>query len=225
VDPYKTFDSDLRSCRRCESYLARCPVDPCTSNAAVKPRPIVSGIRPKPILLVGQAPGLTEYESGKPFQGPAGQKIREIFRMVGVADFDSFVYSSAVVKCYPGRKYRKKNQPSSGSEDRVPTTAMVKNCRPFLERQIALVDPQIIVTLGSFPLKAYLQLSGKTGPAGTLDKYVGTSQVWGSRLVVFFPHTSGGARWLNSEANKALFVQAQQLLRTALAERGIQDAQ
>ncbi len=141
MDPYTAFDSDLCACRKCEGILRKYHVDPSASNEIVEPRPIFPGIKSTPILLIGQAPGLTEYKTRKPFQGPAGKKIREIFREVGVANFDASVYSSAVVKCYPGRKFRKKGNPSSGWEDRVSPTAMVNNCRPFLERQISLVDP------------------------------------------------------------------------------------
>lgn len=221
MDLYSQFDADLRACRKCESILGQIPVDPSVSSQCVKPRPIVSGIRQKPILLIGQAPGISEYESGKPFQGRAGQKIREIFRSLGINDFDQMVYSSALVKCYAGRKYRKASNPASGCEDRVPTTEMVKNCRPFLERQLALVEPQIVVTLGSFPLKAYLKMAGFPAQKATLEAYVGTSHTWNGRSVVFFPHTSGGARWLNSSENKLLFSSGKSLLRNILVGRGI----
>lgn len=224
MDLYSQFDADLRVCRKCESILSQTPVDPSVSSQCVKPRPIVSGIRQKPILLIGQAPGISEYESGKPFQGQAGQKIREIFRSLGVNDFDRVVYSSAVVKCYPGRKFRKASNPQSGCEDRVPTTEMVSNCRPFLERQLAFVEPQVVVTLGSFPLKAYLKMAGRPAQKATLEAYVGTSHVWNGRSVVFFPHTSGGARWLNSAENKLLFNLGKALLHKILVERGIVSA-
>lgn len=221
MTPHAVFDAELSACRKCASYLAATPVDPTTSSRCVEPRPIVSGIRIKPILLIGQAPGITEYESGKPFQGQAGQKIREIFREVGVVDFDASVYSSAVVKCFPGRKLRKVGDPTSKAEDRVPSAAMIRNCRPFLERQISLVNPQVIVTLGGLPLKAYLDVAGRTEPRLTLDNFVGKSQDWNGRTVVFFPHTSGGARWLNSQENRALFSSAKSLLQAVLAERGL----
>lgn len=221
MNRYEQFDTELRLCRKCEATLAKYFVDPPNSNAAVQPSPIVSGIRPKQILLLGQAPGLKEYETGKPFQGQAGQKIRNIFSDVGISDFDSLVYSSAVVKCYPGRKLRNKDQPTAGSEDRVPPATMVKHCRPFLERQIELVDPEFIVTLGKFPLEAYLRLTDRSSSGATLYQYVGTKEDWGSRLVIFFPHTSGGSRWLNSAENKHRFTQAQELLRDALIKRGI----
>lgn len=217
MDLYKQFDTELASCRRCAAVLALVPVDPATSTATVTPRPIVSGIRAKPVLLVGQAPGLTEYQTGKPFQGQAGQKIREIFREAGIAAFDDLVYSSAVVKCYPGRKPR----PKGGSEDRVPCSTMIRNCRPFLERQVDLVDPKVIVTLGSFPLRAYLQMSQRLDKSPTLERYVGTSHVWGARQVVFFPHTSGGARWLNSVQNRELLARAKELLRDKLRDADV----
>lgn len=154
MNPYETFDTDLRSCRRCAAELSKFSVDPSRSDETVEPRPIVTGIRPKPILLIGQAPGISEYKSGKPFQGPAGQKIRQIFADSGVPDFDSLVFSSAVVKCYAGRKFRKKGDPTLKCEDRAPTPTMIKNCQTFFERQIDLVDPRIIVTLGLAPLSA-----------------------------------------------------------------------
>jgi uracil-DNA glycosylase family 4 len=215
------FDSDLRACRKCEAILARAPVDPAVSEQCIKPRPIAPGIKQKPILLIGQAPGIREYEAGKPFQGQAGQKIRDIFRSIGISDFDNKVYSSAVVKCYPGRRFRKSGKPQFGCDDRIPSAQMVKNCKPLLERELALVDPQVVVTLGSFPLTAYLSMAGLAAPKSTLENFVGISHNWNGRSVVFFPHTSGGARWLNDRRNKLLFESAKALLRNALVERGI----
>src|ERR1017187_8543535 len=213
MDPYAQFDFDLRACRKCECILRNYNVDPSVSGELVEPRPIVSGIKPKAILLVGQAPGLTEYQTRKPFQGDAGQKIRIIFREAGITDLDTSVYSSAVVKCYPGRKLRRKRDAGSVSEDIVPPAEMINNCRTFLERAILLVNPRVIVTLGTFPLKAYLRLSGQSRalPGLKLENYVGKCERWHNRVVVFFPHTSGGSRWLNIASNRQLFEKARQL--------------
>ena len=216
-----TFDSELGACRKCESILACNLVDPTISEESVKPLPISLGITQRPILLIGQAPGIKEYETGKPFQGQAGQKIRDIFRSIGISDFDRTVYSSAVAKCYPGRKLRKAGKPQSGCEDCVPSTQMVKNCRPFLERELALVDPKVVVTLGSFPLKAYLGMAGLKESKPTLERFVGASHNWRGRSVIFFPHTSSGSRWLNDRENKVLFTNAEALLRQTLVGHGI----
>ena len=92
--------TDITDCRKCKSPLARERVDPCISNESVEPRPIAPPFALQKILLVGQAPGLTEYKSRKPFQGPAGQGIRRILNDIGISDFDRAVYSTAIVKCF-----------------------------------------------------------------------------------------------------------------------------
>jgi uracil-DNA glycosylase family 4 len=221
MDPYAQFDFALRACRKCEGILRNYNVDPSVSGEIVEPRPIVSGIKSKAILLVGHAPGLTEYQTRKSLQGDAGQKIRIIFREARITDFDASVYSSAVVKCYPGRKLRRKRDGGSVSEDSVPPAEMIKNCRPFLERAISLVNPTVIVTLGTFPLKAYLRLSGQSRALPRLENYVGKCERWQNRIVVFFPHTSGGSRWLNTASNRQLFEKAKQLLQATLVDTGI----
>ena len=78
------IDNAMRNCRKCANVFAQYPVDPRVNAACVEPRPIVTGILPKPVMLIGQAPGLTEYETGKPFQGDAGKGIRAIFDELGL---------------------------------------------------------------------------------------------------------------------------------------------
>jgi len=188
-------------------------------TAYVEPRPIVPAIRKCPILLIGQAPGLTEYEKQKPFQGPAGQRIRDVFAEVGVPrdKFDEIVYSTAIVKCFPGSK-----QPKDGRsrEDNLPRPLMVQNCLPFLLKQKAFVQPNVVVTLGRFPLQHYLKIRGN-GAVCRLENFVGKTEMWDGAQVVFFPHTSGTSRWHNSPQNRDLFLRAKQLLRDALLEEGI----
>ena len=221
MDLYKEFDAELGSCERCKDILSKFHLDPCESNELVVPKPLISGIRKKPLMVIGQTPGLTEYKTGKPFQGQAGKGIRGELSKLGVHDFDRDVFSSAVAKCFVGRKRRKANDLTSKCEDRQPPISMVRNCRPFLKRQIELAEPTIIITLGSLALKAYLELSGQHISSPHLEDYVGTTQEWEGRNVVFFPHTSGSARWLNKDSNKVLFGNAKNLLRIVLMERGV----
>ncbi len=223
MDPYKQFDIDLASCKACESILRTCKVDPCVSDKIVVPRPIVTGIKPKPLMVIGQAPGLSEYRSGLPYQGKAGQGIRRILAELGVSDFDEMVFSSAIVKCFPGRKHRKKNDPASKCEELPPSSIMIRNCRPFLERGIKLADPSVIVTLGLVALKAYLQLSGQRTPSKLklFDGFVGMSQEWNGRTVVFFAHPSPRARWRNDPTSVKLFDQAKALLGSILRTKGL----
>lgn len=221
LDQYQSLDADLRACRKCAGLFARYPVDPRVGSAPVEPRPIVSGVRPKPVMLVGQAPGLTEYQTGKPFQGDAGQGIRGIFAELGLphSRFDEAVYSSAVIKCFPGSK--PVARAGKVREDVLPSAEMIHNCQPFFEGQIKLAAPQILVTLGGLPLKAYLKLTGRKASEARLERFVGQKEEWDGRSVIFFPHTSGASRWLNEPENRRLLQQAKALLRTELIERGI----
>jgi len=218
---YKTFDEQMRNCNKCATLFSQYPVDPRKVSVHTVPRPIVSGVRPRPVMLIGQAPGLTEYETGKPFQGDAGQGIRSIFDELGLprSRFDELVYSSAVIKCFPGSKLALRG--GKVREDVLPSAEMISNCQPFFEGQIKLADPQIIVTLGGLPLKAYLKLTGRKTSEARLENFVGHQEKWNGRTVIFFPHTSGASRWLNSPDNRRLFQQAKALLRTELIERCI----
>jgi len=221
TDPYQSFDQQLRSCTRCAALLADKAVDPTTGAERVVPRPIVLGIEPRPIMLIGQAPGIREYESGRPFQGQAGQEIRAIFAQLGLHEFDRQVWSTAVVRCYPGRKQVRDRRGRLRVGDEMPTTAMIQNCQPFFQGQFELVRPRIVVTLGSLPLKAYLRLRGRPASEGTLEQFIGRSESWQGRQVIFFPHTSGSSRWLNDPAHRQLFAEAQQQLGGALLAAGL----
>lgn len=217
LDIYKQFDEDLKNCQKCKSILGGRYVDPLCTNEKVEPRPIISGIKKKPIMLIGQAPGIREYETGKPFQGQAGRDIRVIFQNLGISNFDEYVWSSATVKCFPGRKKVEKRRGSGFRvEDEKPSPMMVKNCQSLLLRQIELAEPKVIVTLGGFSLKAYLSLQGRPVSEGKLENFVGKKASWKDKTVVFFPHTSSSSFWLNSEVNKGLFRDAQALLRQEL---------
>lgn len=212
------FDNALRACNKCSDLFTRNKVDLREGDVTVLPRPIVSSIREKPVLLIGQAPGLTEYRTGKPFQGDAGQGIRAIFDELGLprSRFDELVYSSAAMKCFPGSK--PVLRAGKTREDIAPTARMLANCRPFLERQIELVKPKIIVTLGIVPLKRYLTLTGRSATGALLTDFVGTAGQWGGATAIFFPHTSGASRWHNEPANRARFTKAKALLRAAFSE-------
>lgn len=218
--PFAHSDAALSVCRKCEGILSLKSVDARKSDERVQPRPIVSGLRRRPIMLIGQAPGLTEYETGKPFQGPAGQGIRAVFAECGIASdqFPRLVTTSAVVKCFPGSKVvANRRGPGFRREDETPSNKMISNCRPLLEQQIALCDPKIIVLLGGLPLKAFLRMSGAASTKTDLASFVGRTVQWGERKVIPFPHTSGSSFWLNDPTNRKLFADAKSLLRSEVA--------
>lgn len=91
------------------------------------------GARDAEILLVGEGPGQREDEQGIPFVGPAGLLLDDMLEIIGLDR--TKVYVANIVKCRPPR-------------NRDPLNVEQEACRPWLNRQIALVDPKIIVCLG-----------------------------------------------------------------------------
>ncbi len=86
-----------------------------------------------PVVFVGEGPGADEDRSGRPFVGRAGELLSKIIESVGWTREDVFICN--IVKCRP-----------PGNRD--PRPQEVATCRPFLERQILAIQPEVIVTLG-----------------------------------------------------------------------------
>jgi DNA polymerase len=92
-------------------------------------------------MLIGEAPGRNEDEQGEPFVGRSGQLVNRMLGQVGLRRED--VYISNVVKSRP-------------PDNRDPKRDEVEACRSWLDEQIRIVDPRVVVTLGNFAVKALL---------------------------------------------------------------------
>ncbi|OMI09269.1 hypothetical protein BSN85_17200 [Bradyrhizobium brasilense] len=162
-------------------------------------------------MLIGQAPGLTEYDSGLPFQGQAGKDIRSFFAACDVRsdEFDRVVYQTSAVKCFPGRKANKDRW-----EDRPPDSKILQSCSGFLRSQIEIVNPHILVCLGGVAAKAVDDLRGR--PGRKLGEIVGEVEEWGDRYIIFLAHTSRSSRFLNDEENRRRQSQAELRLKHAV---------
>jgi uracil-DNA glycosylase family 4 len=108
------------------------------------------------LMFVGEAPGFHEDRQGLPFVGPSGQLLNRLLEGIGLRRED--VYIANVVKSRP---------PSN----RDPLPDEIAACRPWLDAQIRLVDPKVVVTLGNFAAKTLLEtttgitrLRGRTYP-------------------------------------------------------------
>lgn len=216
-----TYEIELRKCTKCAPLLAQQQVDPPESPEAVMPRPIVRTIFSSPVMLIGQAPGLTEYRTGRPFSGPAGRDIRAIFARAGIDDsrFERLVFTSAVAKCFPGSRLVPRRRTSGmRREDVKPSTEMLRNCAPFLLAQLNLVNPRTVVLLGKMALEVFLELKTGRRTSVQLVDYVGRLIEWNGRSVIPLAHTSGASTWLNQPERKALQEQAMQHLKEQLAE-------
>ncbi len=94
------------------------------------------------LMFVGEAPGRDEDEQGLAFVGRAGQLLTKIIEAIGLTRDDVFIAN--VLKCRP-------------PNNRNPERDEVETCRPFLDEQIRLINPRVIVTLGTFAAQALLQ--------------------------------------------------------------------
>ncbi|HRQ88064.1 MAG TPA: uracil-DNA glycosylase family protein [Bacteroidia bacterium] len=106
------------------------------------------------VMLVGEAPGAEEEKQRKPFVGPAGQKLEQILKAMGLARED--VYISNVVKFRP----KKGDGRFQGSSNRPPTQEEMATCLPFLRAEIETIQPRVIVALGRTAAEGLLERGG-----------------------------------------------------------------
>lgn len=160
------------------------------------------------IMLIGQAPGVLEAVAREHFVGRAGRILFRWLERIGVdeAVFRQRVYVTAATKCFPGKSA------AADGGDRRPSPAEIRLCRPFLDRQIALIDPKLIVLTGKMALDLYLR-------GRSLDALVGQVFEADGRELLPLPHPSGMSRWLNAPENQAKLNQALELLRARLNPR------
>jgi len=181
----------LRKCRLCLE-----------AGYEIYPRAIFSGNSDARIMSIGQAPGITEKEAGRPFNAGSGTRLFQWLAEAGIEEnwYRQTQYMSSVTKCYPGRA-------NSGSGDRVPTRAEQQLCHPYLEGEIALVDPQLVLLIGRLAINLYF-------PANLpLAKLIGSHKQVDGRWLVPLPHPSGASRWHQIAENRVLLDRAIGLIR------------
>ena len=149
-------------------------------------------------MIVGQAPGAVELTTGLPFSGRAGAELRRWLARAGI-DEEHLPYRTSITKCFPGKA-------ASGAGDRKPSPPEIANCAPWLEQEIALVRPRILLPVGQLAIERFI---GKV----PLGEVVGTMKREGERVLIPLPHPSGASRWLNQPENRALLDRALRMLR------------
>lgn len=167
----------------------------------IYPRAIYAGSEKARIMIVGQAPGITEKEAGRPFNAGSGSRLFQWLAAAEIEEdwFRTTQYMTSVTKCYPGRA-------KSGSGDRVPSRAEQKLCRPYLDQEMALIDPALIIPVGRLAIGLFY---AKKLP---LDQIIGTQIQHDGRWIVPLPHPSGASRWHQTEANRNLLNKAVELI-------------
>ena len=167
------------------------------------PPPVVGPPVLSKILLVGQAPGDKEPVMQRPFAWTAGKQLFKWFATLGVDEiaFRQRVYMAATCRCFPGKN------PRGG--DRVPSDVEVATCRPWLERELELLRPTLLIPIGRLAIQQFL-------PPAPLVEQIGKSFAveHGRRRIdlIPLPHPSGASTWPRSEPGKSLTARALKLL-------------
>ncbi len=188
----------LRGCRLCLE-----------AGYDIFPRAIFSGGVGARIMLIGQAPGITEKEAGRPFNAGSGTRLFQWLGTAGIEEswFRQTQYMTAVTKCYPGRSRSSQGgEQVAASGDRVPSPAEQRLCRPYLDQEIALVDPLLILPVGRLAIGLFFE------PGLKMENIIGTHRQVDGRWVVPLPHPSGASRWHQAAGNRQLIQKAIELI-------------
>jgi uracil-DNA glycosylase family 4 len=141
---------EIASCQRCALSQSR-------KNAVPGEGPDDADI-----VFIGEGPGFHEDQQGRPFVGAAGHFLEELLEGIGLRRED--VYICNVIKCRP-----------PGNRDPLPEE--IEACKPYLDRQIEIISPRMIVTLGRFSMERYFpgakisQIHGQARKIGGIIYY------------------------------------------------------
>lgn len=166
--------------------------------------PVVDIAKDVRVLLIGQAPGITEVTTRLPFTGPAGKRLMQWFERAGIKRDE--VYFSALARCFPGK--------AKGGGDKAPSRAMIRNCGQHLEAELEILNPAVVILVGGMAIKEILSVPRMTDVIGEAIERDGVTYVP-------LPHPSGASTWLNAPENKKSLERSLKILgsRTKKAER------
>lgn len=183
---------EVVACRRCPSVVGPSVIAP----------PLLS-----PIYALGQAPGPHEAKKGRPFAHTAGKALFGWLARIGVdeATYRERVYMAAVARCFPGKGA------GASKGDRLPSPDEIEACRPFIAREIELLQPSLVIPIGRLAIAEVLgrsrfQLADVVGQSFRVSFH-------GREVdVIPLPHPSGLSAWPKIEPGKTLLTRALSLL-------------
>ena len=144
----KEVAAEVSTCANCELCKSRTKAVPGEGNPQAK------------ILFIGEGPGFHEDKQGRPFVGPSGQLLQELLKSINLKREDVFITN--VVKCRP-------------PDNRDPLPSEIDACNDYLDRQIAAIQPLVIVTLGRHSMAKFFsgeKISAIHGRARKKDGYI-----------------------------------------------------
>jgi uracil-DNA glycosylase len=143
-DSLELIGADVHACRLCKLGQTRTRGVPGEGSQTAE------------IMFIGEGPGFHEDQQGRPFVGAAGQLLTEMLRLIGMRREDVFITN--VVRCRP-----------PGNRDPLPDE--VETCAVYTQRQIAVLEPKLIVTLGRHSMARFI------GP-GSMRELHGRTREW-----------------------------------------------
>ncbi len=144
----KEVAAEVSTCTKCNLCKGRTKAVPGEGNAHAK------------VMFIGEGPGFNEDRQGRPFVGPAGHFLEELLSSINLKRSDVFITN--VVKCRP-------------PDNRDPLPEEINACNDYLDRQIAAIKPQVIVTLGRYSMAKFFgneKISAIHGRARKKDGYI-----------------------------------------------------
>lgn len=177
----------------------------CRACPNVMGTPVTGPVSDARVMLVGQAPGPREESLGRPFAYTAGKRLFawfERFAGIGEEEFRKRVQISAVIRCFPGRD-------AKAGGDRVPDAAEIANCAKHLDREIALLRPDLVIAVGTLAAK---QLIGMSELKTIVGRVYGVTRAGHTFDVVVLPHPSGRSTWTNKPENQVLLEKSMALI-------------
>ncbi len=189
IQALKNHHKKLKQCNQCPDMLGK---------------PVIGFPVLSKILLIGQAPGHKELEIHKPFAWTAGKTLFKWFSETGIEEenFRQQVYISAVCRCFPGKK------PKGG--DRVPSTDEIITCSNWLNTEINILKPELILPIGKLAISQFLDFNKLTEVIGTKHRININNKMTD---IIPLPHPSGASTWHRTEPGKTLLAQSLKLVK------------
>jgi len=162
--------------------------------------PVSGGPIVSEVILVGQAPGPREPALQRPFAHTAGQTLfRWLEQHCGLteAQVRSTIYFAAVCRCFPGK--------NSGGGDRVPAPDEIRNCSSWLDQEIAILKPRLIIPVGRLAIGQFIEFP-------KLEHVIGRAfhvrRAGHNVDLIPLPHPSGASPWHKIPPGRALLAKA-----------------
>ena len=132
------------------------------------------------IMFIGEGPGFHEDQQGRPFVGPAGKLLEELLASIGMKRED--VYITNMIKC-------------RAPNNRAPLPGEIQACKPYLDKQLEMIAPRVVVTLGRFSFSKFF-------PNEPISKARGKPRPWNGTTIYPMYHPAAALR--NSNLRTAL---------------------